>query len=73
MEEIILHVSGVIAPVLLCVLVGFGFAALKLPFDNKSIRALVANVGYPTLILSHLAQQHISLDEFLKMMLDFSF
>jgi malate permease and related proteins len=58
-----------VAPVLLCVLVGFGLATLKLPFDTKSVGALVSNVGYPTLILSHLTQQHVPLDEFLRMML----
>ena len=63
------HISGVVAPVLLCVLAGYGLAIFKLPFDHKVVGTLVANVGYPTLILSHLTKQHIQLDAFLEMML----
>ena len=33
------------------------------------VGSLVANVGYPTLILSHLEGQHVALDGFLQMML----
>jgi malate permease and related proteins len=69
MEEMAIHVSGVVAPVLLCALVGYGLAMFKLPFDNKIVGSLVANVGYPTLIISHLTKQHIQLDAFLEMML----
>jgi malate permease and related proteins len=69
MEDMILHVATVVAPVLLCVLVGFALARLELPFDRKSVSALVSNVGYPTLILSHLTQQHVALEGFLRMML----
>jgi len=69
MEEIVRNVSGVVTPVLLCALVGYGFALLKLPFDNKIVGSLVSNVGYPTLILSHLTRQHVPLAGFLDMML----
>ena len=60
MREMITHVSGVVAPVLICALIGYGLAKLKLPFDNKMIGALVSTVGYPTLILSHLAGQDVT-------------
>ncbi len=69
MEEMLFHVGGVVAPVLLCVLVGYGLAALKLPFDHKVSGALVANVGYPALVLAHLTEQHVPLGAFLEMML----
>jgi predicted permease len=58
-----------VAPVLLCTLVGYGLALLRLPFDHKVVGALVANVGYPTLIVSHLTKQHVPLGAFLEMML----
>jgi len=69
MEEIIFHVSNVVLPILICVLVGFAFAKLNLPFDKKMVGSLVANVGYPTLILSHLAAQHVDVGPFLHMIL----
>lgn len=69
MPEIIVHVSDVVAPVLLCVLVGFSLAKLELPFDNKIVGSLVSSVGYPTLIVSHLSGQHIALSAFLDMVL----
>jgi predicted permease len=64
-----LEVGNVLVPVLLCVLIGYGLARIKAPFDNKMVGSLVANVGYPTLILSHLEGQHVALDGFLQMML----
>ncbi|MGI9521755.1 MAG: AEC family transporter [Hyphomicrobiaceae bacterium] len=62
------HLVNAVGPVLLCVMVGCGLAKFRAPFDRKVIGSLVANVGYPTLILSHLAGQHISLAEFLVFM-----
>jgi malate permease and related proteins len=67
MEVLLGHVGGVIAPVLLCVLVGYGLALINVPFENKVIGGLVANVGYPALILSHLAGQHVEVGAFLQM------
>lgn len=69
MQELIAHVVNAVGPVLLCVLVGFGLAKFRLPFDNKMVGSLVTNVGYPTLILSHLAAKHITLTEFFDFML----
>ncbi len=67
-EQLVLHVLNVVAPVLLCVLVGFGLARFKLPFDNRMVTMLVSSVGYPTLIISHLAAGHVAFGDFLVMM-----
>ncbi len=65
MAEIFDHIVHVMLPVLLCVLLGYGLAVIKAPFDRKLLGSLVANVGYPALILSHLAKEHIQLHTFL--------
>ena len=54
---------------LLCVLVGFAFSKAKLPFDTKMVNSLVSNVGYPTLILGHLADRHVALGAFLDILM----
>ncbi len=69
MQHLIIQVADVIVPVLICVLFGFGLAKIKSPWDNKVINGLVANVGYPTLILAHLTAGHVKIDQFLDMML----
>ncbi|MEM7224602.1 MAG: AEC family transporter [Pseudomonadota bacterium] len=69
MQGVILQVGNVIAPVLLCVLVGFAFSKAKLPFDTKMVNSLVSNVGYPTLILAHLADRHVALGAFLDILM----
>jgi len=69
MHEMIFNVSDVIAPVLICVLVGFALAKAQLPFDNKMISSLIPKVGYPTLILSNLTGHDALLDELLEIML----
>lgn len=61
----IVSVANVLVPVLLCVLVGFGLAKFKTPFDHKVVGSVVANVGYPALILSHLESAPVTLDAFL--------
>jgi len=65
MTEIFGHVVNVMVPVFLCVLLGYGLAVIKAPFDRKLFGSLVSNVGYPALILSHLAKEHVQLDTFL--------
>lgn len=65
MTEIFGHVVNVMLPVFLCVLLGYGLAMAKAPFDRKLLGSLVSNVGYPALILSHLAKEHVQLDTFL--------
>ena len=56
-------------PVLICVVVGYGLARFKIAFDTKVVGGLVANVGYPALIISHLTAGHIPLGAFLDMLL----
>ncbi|CTQ56890.1 Membrane transport protein [Roseibium album] len=65
MAEIFGHVVNVMLPVLMCVMLGYGLAAFRAPFDTKLFGGLVSNVGYPTLILSHLAKEHIELSTFM--------
>ena len=73
MDVIFGHVVTVMLPVLLCVLLGYGLAVLRAPFDRKMFGSLVANVGYPALILSHLAKDHIELGAFLNVLLAAAF
>jgi predicted permease len=69
METVLHHVISVILPILLCIAVGFSLAKLRQPFDNKMVTSVMANVGYPTLILSHLLGHPVSVHSFLEMML----
>jgi len=69
MREMIFQVSGVIAPIMLCVLIGFTLAKAQAPFDTKMVGSLVSYVGYPTLIVSRLTGHDALLDEVLLMML----
>lgn len=65
MTEVFGHVVNVMLPVFLCVLLGYGLAMAQAPFDRKLFGSLVSNVGYPALILSHLAKEHVQLETFL--------
>lgn len=67
MSELFGNTVDVIVPIALCVLTGYALALLKLPFDTKMFGALVKNVGYPTLIISHLSAGHIALSSFFVM------
>jgi predicted permease len=58
-----------VLPVLICVLVGFALARLDQPFDHKMVGRLVANIGYPTLVLAHLSDQHVTVGAFLEIVL----
>jgi predicted permease len=55
--------------VLICVLAGYALACLEQPFDHRMVGRLVANIGYPALIIAHLSAQHVALDAFLEMLL----
>ncbi|MEM7284122.1 MAG: AEC family transporter [Pseudomonadota bacterium] len=63
------HIFNVILPILLCITVGYGLAKLKQPFDNQMVTSVMANVGYPTLILSHLLGHQVDVQIFLTMLL----
>ncbi|WP_419740262.1 hypothetical protein [Ruegeria sp.] len=68
MEQLFLSVLNVVLPVLICVGIGYGLALTKSPFDNKVVGGIVSRVGYPTLILSHLAGTKLNVGTFLGMM-----
>ncbi|MCR9214962.1 MAG: AEC family transporter [Proteobacteria bacterium] len=68
MEALFYHVSNVLLPVLICVLAGYGLARFNVYFDTKMVGSLVSNIGYPTLILSHLSGQHIEFEAFIRVM-----
>ena len=57
-----------ILPVLICAAIGYFLALRKMPFDHAVIGSLVKNVGYPTLIVSHLSSTKIEIDSFLTML-----
>lgn len=67
-EQVFVHVFNVILPVLICAAIGYIIAVRKMPFDHKVIGAIVKNVGYPTLIISHLSVTKIDVSSFLSMM-----
>lgn len=69
MEEMLFHVGNVVLPILLCVAAGFAVARFELPFDKTVVGSLVGNIGYPALVLSHLAAQHVSVGPFMQMLL----
>ena len=68
MEHLFLNVLNVVLPVLICAGIGYGLALIKAPFDNKVIGGIVSKVGYPTLIISHLAATNLDVSTFLDMM-----
>ncbi len=68
MEHLFLNVLNVVLPVLICASVGYWLAVINAPFDNKIIGGIVSRVGYPTLIISHLATTQINVGTFLDMM-----
>ncbi len=68
MDHLFLNVLNVVLPVLICAGVGYGLAVIKVPFDNKVIGGIVSNVGYPTLIISHLSTTQLAVGTFLDMM-----
>ena len=69
MENLLFHVGNVVLPILLCVAAGYAIARLGLPFDKAVVGSLVANIGYPGLIISHLAAQHVAVGPFTQMLL----
>jgi malate permease and related proteins len=69
MEQLLFHIGNVVLPIFLCVAAGFAIARFNLPFDKTVAGSLVANIGYPALVLSHLAAQHVSFGPFMQMLL----
>lgn len=62
--ELALQLFSIVAPVFVCGAIGFTWALLDLPFDGKSISALVLNVGLPCLIFHALVSIELSMEEF---------
>lgn len=58
----------IIAPVLVAVLLGFGWARLALPFQREFLTGLVMNVGVPCLILRGTAGLHADATLFASML-----
>lgn len=67
MSTVLGEVANVILPVLLCVSVGYTLALARAPFDRKIMGSIVANVGYPSLVMAHLSSGHVSFDAFVHM------
>lgn len=63
----LLGIANVLVPIVLCVLTGFSLAHFKIPFDTKMVGGIVANVGYPALILSHLGASHVPFAVFMEL------
>ncbi len=66
-ENLFFHVLNVVLPVLICAAAGYVLALRKMPFDHQTIGSLVKNIGYPTLIVSHLSSTDVEIDSFLTM------
>ena len=64
MLEVLKEVVNVVLPVILCASVGFALARSSMAFDTRMIGRLVANVGYPTLVIAHLSSQSVDLASF---------
>lgn len=48
------ELAAIIAPLVVCAGLGFGWARFKLPYDSSVITALVMNIGVPFLVFSTL-------------------
>jgi malate permease and related proteins len=56
----ILELFNIVAPVVVCAAVGFGWARLGLEFETPFVTALVTNIAAPCLILSTLTKLNVS-------------
>lgn len=61
------EIFSIIAPVLVCVLVGYVWAWKDLPFDTMFISRLVTNVGVPCLVFASLYKADMAPDLLVKM------
>lgn len=68
LDSVFVNVVNVILPVTICAGIGYLLAVRQMPFDHGMIGGIVKNVGYPTLIISHLATTQIQIDSFLSML-----
>ncbi len=49
------EIFSVIAPVLICAVIGFSWAKMRIPFESEFVTRLVTNVGFPCLMFVSLA------------------
>jgi predicted permease len=59
------EIFAIIAPILICSLIGYGWGYSKQPFDNELVSKLVFHIGVPCLIISKLGNADLSLNELL--------
>lgn len=60
-------ILGIISPVFICALIGFGWVKLGHPFETPFVSRLVMNVGAPCLIFSTFMDIEVDRDVFLSM------
>ncbi len=69
MLDLLIAIFNVIAPVILCVTVGYFWNKRGLPFDTKGITLLVVNIGTPSLLLANLSSVEIDGNVVIQMMI----
>ena len=57
----------IIAPVLLCTVLGYGWARLRLPFDREFVTQIVMNIGAPCLVLNGISGLGVDSTSFIAM------
>lgn len=63
----ILELLAILAPVVICGVIGFVWAKLDFPYNVKEITPLIVNVGTPALVISTLLGVDLSLESFAQM------
>jgi len=59
----------IIAPVMICAALGYGWARLGLPFEREFVTRVIMNIGAPCLILNGIANLEVAPADFLKILL----
>ncbi len=62
----LLQLFNIIAPVLLCTLVGYGWGRSVAPYPTEFVTSLIMKVGAPCLVISVMAQVDVGLAAFLQ-------
>jgi len=60
----VLELFNIIAPVMVCAALGYGWARLGLPFETQFVTSLVVNVSTPCLVLATLTKLNVSAEAF---------
>ena len=61
------QLAPIIAPVLLCAALGYGWARLGLPFDREFVTRIVMNIGAPCLVLNGISATGVDSTSFVAM------